>query len=77
MNLPVELRNPRKGLINTKNTNKKCSLWRHVNPSKEYPERIKKKRFFDLDYDGIELPVQEKYFDKTEVKNNICISVFG
>ena len=30
-----------------------------------------------LDYNGIEFPVQEKDFDKIEVKNNICINVFG
>ena len=30
-----------------------------------------------LDYDGIEFPVQEKDFSKIEVKNNICINVFG
>ena len=30
-----------------------------------------------LDYDRIEFPVQEKDFDKIEVKNNICINVFG
>ena len=46
MDLPVELRSPRKGLINIKNKDKKCFLWchvRHINPSKEHPERIKKK----------------------------------
>ena len=45
MDLPVELRSPRKGLINIKNKDQKCFLWRHVrhiDPSKEYPERIKK-----------------------------------
>ena len=45
MNLPVELRSPRKGLINIKNKDQKCFLWchvRHINPSKEHPERIKK-----------------------------------
>ena len=31
----------------------------------------------NLDYDGIEFPVQEKDFNKIEVKNNICINVFG
>ena len=31
----------------------------------------------DLNYDGIEFPVQEKNFSKTEVKNNICTNVFG
>ena len=30
MDLPVELRRPRKGLINVKNKDWKCSLWRHV-----------------------------------------------
>ena len=43
MDLPVELRSLRKGLINTKNKDKKCFLWchaRHINPSKEHPERI-------------------------------------
>ena len=45
MDLPVELKSPRKGLINIKNKDEKCFLWchvRHINPSKEYPERIKK-----------------------------------
>ena len=47
MNLPVELRSSRKGLITVKNKDQKCFLWchvRHVNPSKKYPERIKKNR---------------------------------
>ena len=82
-NLPVELKSPRKGLINIKNKDQKCFLWchvRHINPSKEHPERIKKtdKKIAEkLDYDGIEFPVQEKDFSKIEVKNNICINVFG
>ena len=45
MDLPVELRSPRKGLTNIKNKDKKCFLWchiRHINPLKEHPERIKK-----------------------------------
>ena len=45
MDLPVELRSPRKGLINIKNKNEKYFLWchvRHINPSKEHPERIRK-----------------------------------
>ena len=83
MDLPVELRSSRKGLINIKNKDQKCFLWchvRHVNPSKEHLERIKKtdKKIADkLNYDEIELPVQEKYFSKIEVKNNICINVVG
>ena len=31
----------------------------------------------DTDYDWIEFPVQEKDFSGIEVKNNICINVFG
>ena len=83
MDLPVELRSRRKALINIKNKDKKCFLWchiRHINLSKEHPKRIlksDKKISEELDYDGIEFPVQEKDFNKTEVKNNICINKFG
>ena len=82
MDLPVELKSPRKGLINIKNKDQKCFLWchvRHINPSKEHPERIKKtdKKIAEKrDYDEIEFPVQEKDFSKIEKKNNICINVF-
>ena len=83
MDLLIELRSPRKGLINIKNKDKKCFLWchvRHINPSKEHPERIKKtdKKITEkLDYDEIEFPVQQKDFNIIEVKNTICINVFG
>ena len=43
ISLPIELRSPRKGLINIKNKDQKCFLWchvRYINPSKERPERI-------------------------------------
>ena len=53
---------------------------RHINPSKENPGKIKKidkKRVSNRYYDGIEFPLPEKDFDKIEVKNNICINVFG
>ena len=45
MYLPVELKSPRKGLINIKNKDNKCFLWchvRHINLSNKHPERIKK-----------------------------------
>ena len=41
--LPVELKSPKKGLINIKNNDQKCFLWchvRHINPVKIHPERI-------------------------------------
>ena len=45
MELPVELKSPRKELIIIKNKDQKCFLWcrvSHINPSKEHPERISK-----------------------------------
>ena len=83
MNLPAELRSPKKGLLNIKNKDKKCFLWchvRHINPSKKHPERIKKidKQIVkQLNYDRIEFPVQEKDFNKIEMMNNVCIKVFA
>ena len=77
MDLPDELKSPRKGLINIKNKDKKCFLWchvRHINSSIKHPERIKKtdkKIAEELNYDEIEFPVEEKDFNKTEVKNNM------
>ena len=80
--MPIELRSPRKRLINIKNNDQKCFLWchvRHINPVEEHPGRIKKtdKRIAsNLNYEGIEFPVQEKDFKKIEVQNNICINMF-
>ena len=61
--LPVELKSPKKGLINIKNSDQKCFLWchvRHINLVKIHPERItlEDKKFVNsLNYDGIEFPV--------------------
>ena len=82
MGLRIELKIPRKGLINIKNKDK-CFLWchvRHINRLNKHPERIKKndkKIAEECNYDGTGFPVQEKDFDKIEIKNNICINVFG
>ena len=40
-------------------------------------KKLTKKIAEKLDYDEIEFPVQEKDFNKIEVKNNVCINVFG
>ena len=43
--LPSELRNSAKGLINLKNVDNECFRWRHIrhlNPQDKYPQRIKK-----------------------------------
>ena len=81
--LPTELRNPKKGLINIKNKDDKCFRWchiRHLNPQTEHPERIKKedKRSIEgLNYEGIEFPVSQKHYNKVEKQNSIRINVFG
>ena len=80
--LPAELRSSRKGLINIKDNDQKCFLWcdvRYINPAKIHPERItqnNKKLANDLDYNGVEFPVDKEDFSKIETKNNICINVF-
>ena len=53
---------------------------RHINPSKKHPEKILKigKQIVkQLNYDGIEFPVQEKDFNKIEMMNNVCINMFA
>ena len=81
--MPIELKHPKKRLINIKNNDHKCFLCchvRHINPLKEHPERITKigrKIACNLNYDEIEFPAKEKDFEKVEVQNNICINVFG
>ena len=83
IDLPVELRSPRKGLMNIKNKDEKYFLWchvRHINLLNKHPERIfknDKNIAEELNYDGIEFPLQEKDFKNIEIKNNICINVFG
>ena len=69
IDLPIELKHPRKGLINIKNNVQKCFLWCHVRHIRDFAN--------NLNYDGIEFSVQEKDFSKIEVQNNICVNVFG
>ena len=81
--LPTELRNPKKGLINIKNKDAKCFRWchiRHLNPKEKDPQRIKKedkKMINELNYKGIEFPVSQKHYNKVEKGNSIRINVFG
>ena len=80
--LPNELRNSAKGLINMKNEDNECFRWchiRHLNPQDKDPQRIKKtdKQYVGkLDYSNIEFPVGVKH-NKIEKQNSINISVFG
>ena len=81
--LPTELRNSKKGLINMKNKDDECFRWchiRHLNPQIKYPERIKKedkKMINELNYDGINFPLSQKHYNKVEKQNNIRNNVFG
>ena len=83
LELPAKLRNSKKGLINIKNKDNECFRWyhiRHLNPQKKDPQRIKKedKRLIgELNYEGIEFPVSQKQYNKTETQNSIRINVFG
>ena len=81
--LPTELRNPKKGLIKIKNKNAECFRWchiRHLNPQEKDPQRIKKedkKMINEMNYEGIESPVSQKHYNKVEKRNSIRINVFG
>ena len=79
--LPSELRNSKKGLINMKNEDNECFRWchiRHLNPQDNDPQRIKKtdKQYVEkLDYSGVEFPVNVKHYNKIEKQNSININV--
>ena len=51
-------------------------LVKHISNPEEITEEDKE-FISDLAYDEIDFPVQEKDFSNIEVKNNICINVFG
>ena len=86
--LPDELKNSMKGLINIKNSDNRCFLWcniRHLNLVKTHRERItknknKKKKIKELvsklNYEEINFPVSKKDYCKIEKQNNIYINVF-
>ena len=81
--LPMDLRNPKKGLIDIKNEYNECFRWchiRHLNPQEKNPQRIKKedkKMINELNYDGIDFPLSQKHYNKVEKQNNIRINAFG
>ena len=80
--LPVELKGPKKGLINIKNINQICFLWchvRHINSVKMHPEKITRedeKLLNSLNCDGIEFPVREKGFSRIEKRATFTLTCF-
>ena len=81
--VPTELRNSKKGLINIKNKDDECFRWcivRHLNPQEKDSQRIKRddKQYIEkLNYKGVIFPVSQKHYNKIEKKNSIKINVFG
>ena len=81
--LPTDLRNTKKGLINIKNEDNECFRCchiRHLNQQEKNPQRIKKedkKMINELNYDGINFPLSQKHYNKVEKQNSIRINVFG
>ena len=81
--LPTDLRNTKKGLINIKNEDNECFRWchiRHLHPQEKNPQRIKKedkKMINEVNYDGINFPLSQKHYNKVEKQNSIRINVFG
>ena len=79
--LPNELKHPKKGLINIKNKDNMCFLWchvRHLNLIDKNSERISrrdKKVANILDYSDINFPILKKDYCRIEKQNGICINV--
>ena len=82
--LPTELGNSKKELINIRNKDDECFRWCHVwhlNPHEKDPQRIKRddKQYVDKlnYYNGITFPVSQKQYKKIEKQNSIKINIFG
>ena len=80
--LPDELKNSMKDLINIKNNDNKCFLWcriRHLNLVERNPQSITRKDWElvnKLDYEGINFSVSKKDYCRIEMQNEICINAF-
>ena len=83
LDLPKELQNPKKGLINIRNSDMECFRWCHLAykfPVERDPQRVskyKKKHIDKLNYTGIEFPVTINQIPKIEKQNNISFNIFG
>ena len=81
--LPLELNNPKKGLIDIKNKDDECFKWcliRFINPQDKHPERIQKQDkeiAKTLDYRGINFPLETRDDEIVEERFNINVNVLG
>lgn len=77
--LPIELRNSMKGLINIKNNDNECFRWCHIrflNPQDSHSELIKRsdKHYLEkLDYSGIEFPIKINQYNKIEKQMRLTL----
>ena len=80
--LPKELRNPMRGLINSKNEDSESFRWclvRYLNPANKNPAKIRNvDREFakQLNSKGVKVPVYKKDYPKVEKQNSSSINVF-
>ena len=81
--LPPEVKNLAKGLINLQNKDNECFKWCHIrqlDPQEIHPERIKncdKKHIKNFGYTNVTFPVAQTDYRKIEILNNINVNVFG
>ena len=81
--LPPELNNSMKELINIKNKDNECFKWcniRSINPTNNHPKRINKQDKnieSTLDYRGINFPMKARDYEIIEERFNINVNVFG
>ena len=72
-----------KGLINLKNEDHKCFMWRHarlINPTNSHPERINKQDkniASNLNYSDIVFTLDINDYKKTEDRFQIQVNAFG
>ena len=77
--LPAELKSPKKGLINLKNTDQRCFLWchvRHIDPVEIHPERITKEDKRLVDYDGLSFLCKKKILGRLKQKTTFALTCF-
>ena len=82
--LPSELNNSMKGLINIQNTDNKCFMWcqvRLLNPKKSHPERVTREADKEigasLDYSDINFPLKARDHKLVEERFNINVNILA
>ena len=79
--LPIKLR-AKKSIVNVQNKDEKCFQWAilsALHPPRRHAQRVSKYTQYveELDFSGIEFPLQLKDVSKFENQNKISVNVFG